>query len=311
MHETLQKPWKIAIDSIQRSGSRPTSCGNWFINKACKTWVVFGAQAVNFADPGCVKAICVFGKHIKWKEAYEGDDSLGATDYDFDKNQLLVLTARWEKLGHNPKLFFRRPGDVAEFVGWKLTVGQRGFDRNQFAPDLPRQLVNRCFSIAHEAREAAHSGDRTKFMLAILPTFYAAALEFSTRVPHVGLYFLNKAEMLRTEINDASRVCKIKLSHDDVMRLPGDVVSSLVPEPWVCPYVFYGRLYNKMKTYDDLYTHVLAQVQAGLAQDASVERGLLSSLGWVEPEHYERFCTLLDHHTASDLGEALAEVLKL
>jgi hypothetical protein len=309
--DTLNKPWKVAIDAIQRSGGRPTSSGNWFINKACNTWVVFGKQAVNFADPGCEKALCVFGYHVLWKEAYEGDDSLGATDHCFTKVEVNTLTARWERLGHNPKLHFRQPGDVAEFVGWKMYVGERGLDPKRYSPDLPRQLINRCFSICVEAREAAHCGDRTRFNLAILPSLYAAALEFADHVPSVGLYFLNKAETIRAEINDTKRVCGIKLNYDDTMRLAGDVVHSLVSEPWIDPKVFYDRLYNRLKTYSDIYTHIVAKIQAGLVTDASVERDLLHNLGWIKREKYDEFVTLLSHHTAEGLGVALAAILEL
>ena len=68
----------------------------------------------------------IFGAKGRFKFGFEGDDScLWLIGRQLTPAELEVLESRWAFLGHRPKLFMRKNGDVAEFCGWKIVVGYR------------------------------------------------------------------------------------------------------------------------------------------------------------------------------------------
>ncbi|CAE8678160.1 unnamed protein product [Polarella glacialis] len=81
--------------------------------------------------------------------------------------EMEVFTKRWTQLGHRPKLFQRRDGDVAEFVGWKMCSDHFGIIPGTIIPDVPRLLGNCFYSTAAEVVLTAVEGDRKAFGKAV------------------------------------------------------------------------------------------------------------------------------------------------
>jgi len=181
------KCWQFYIPAIRRSGCRGTSILNFLSNMVCWCWVIGGANAVKLIQPQGSKIVCVDGV-IRWvKMAFEGDDSILSF---FARNCNLTMTDlfmdmmhdRWVKLGHRPKLFWRKEKSRAEFCGWHFAVLEEGLDRT-CAPDLVRNLINMAYSINAAAVTAAIAGDHDSFMKAVAPGIISRLYPLASKYP--------------------------------------------------------------------------------------------------------------------------------
>lgn len=190
------KCWRTVIRAIRRSGCRGTSVLNFLANMICWCWVIGGADAVRLVRPQGARVVCMDGLVRFVKMCFEGDDSIlsfycmnniGASGVDTNMTHELmaVMTARWAKLGHRPKLFWRQPHEVAEFTGWHFYVGRYGLSDEMCAPDVYRNLVNMTYSISPAAIAAAMQGDTRAFMSAVAPGIIARLYPLAARYPQL------------------------------------------------------------------------------------------------------------------------------
>ena len=88
----------------------------------------------------------------RFKFGFGGDDScLWLIGRQLTPAELEVLESHWALLGHRPKLFMRKNGDVAEFCGWKIVVDDTGLDETtavwQLRLDFATSGPSRLFTI--------------------------------------------------------------------------------------------------------------------------------------------------------------------
>lgn len=207
------KCWKTVIRAIRRSGCRGTSCLNFLANMVCWSWVIGGKDAVKLVRPQGCRVVCVDG-HVRFvKFVFEGDDSI-VSFFAYDGTRTMtddfitMMTARWVKLGHRPKLFWRKEGEVAEFTGWHFAVEATGIDYEKACPDIMRNLTNMAFSINPTAVKAAADGDKRALMRAVAPGIIARLYPFAARLPQFcraiynqfGRHVRAEAELTRDEM---------------------------------------------------------------------------------------------------------------
>lgn len=187
------KCWRTVIRAIRRSGCRGTSCLNFLANMVCWSWAIGGKEACKLVRPQGSRVLCVDGCVRFVKMAFEGDDSilsfLKQTAIGADATEQLSeefmhrLSERWVKMGHRPKLYWRKPDQVAEFTGWHFHVTQEGVDVATAAPDLFRNLTNMAFSINSAAVCAAASGDNRALLGAVAPGIVARLYPMADKFP--------------------------------------------------------------------------------------------------------------------------------
>jgi len=182
------KCWRTTIRAIRRSGCRGTSVLNFLANLICWAWVIGGKDATKLVAPEGGRVVCVDGL-VRWvKFMLEGDDSALSFQYPGDPSLNMTpqfearLFQRWTKLGHRPKLYVRKPGDVAEFTGWKFVVDEHGLT-DRCAPDLKRNLSVMPFSINKAAIDAAIKGDETALRRAVAPGIISRLYPLARKLP--------------------------------------------------------------------------------------------------------------------------------
>jgi hypothetical protein len=211
------KCWRVVIDAIRRSGCRGTSVLNFLANLTCWCWVAGGENAAKLIKQNGQKVSCVDGLVRFVKMAYEGDDSVlsfrcpSAPSQNMTDEYLASMSARWTKLGHRPKLFWRKPGGVAEFTGWHFAVTDTGLDGKLCAPDLVRNLTNIAYTTNKVAITAALEGNKDKFMRAVAPGIVAKCYPLARVYPQM-------ARLLYREFGNYVDT-NAELSLDDLHRL--------------------------------------------------------------------------------------------
>lgn len=223
----FKKRTSVSIDSIRRSGDRGTSILNWIINALCWSWVLCGSGGRAMQHPNGKVCTDIFSTNRRFKIWLEGDDSLlWLTGRVFTTPELEVLEQRWTKLGHRPKLYQRKKGDVAEFCGWKIVVNSHGLDVETAMPDVPRLLANCFYTTAHEAVQAARDGDTNMFGRVVGPALLARAGSIADRVPSVARWLVGIANDLSPDVTNDM------FSRDDLFRLGQGSLEELIPEWW-------------------------------------------------------------------------------
>jgi len=153
---------------------------------------------------------------------------LWLTGRRFAPAELDELERRWAKLGHRPKLYLRKEGDVAEFCGWKICVDKCGLDAHTAVPDVPRLLKNVGYSTAKEAVAAAANGDGDAFARIIGPALLARAGSIAEKVPTIARWLVKVSQHLGTRHNISDE----EFSRDDVFKMGTDDMAELLPEFW-------------------------------------------------------------------------------
>lgn len=202
--------FKKNIASVRRSGHRGTSVLNWLINFICWGWVLGGPKCQRFADRNC-RGFTNGGKQYTVDKVFEGDDSsLGIGGLD----ETLVDSCRvkWERLGHEPKLIWRREGEVAEFTGCKFQVSAIGLT-GIWAPDCRRQLANGPLSVSKDLVDAAVRGKAKETADLASGCLLGLAAGYVTSLPSVGRYFLSRAREWNPKLEEA------KLSADALAKM--------------------------------------------------------------------------------------------
>ena len=288
---------KASIDSIRRSGDRGTSILNWIVNLICWAWVLAGSSGCGIVHVNGKVCVDIFSTKRRFKIWLEGDDSLlWLTGRTFLPAELAVLSSRWTKLGHRPKLFQRTNGQVAEFCGWKIVVNRYGLDEDTACPDIPRMLENCFYSTAREAIDAAKDGDAIAMGRVVGPALIARAGSIAERVPSIARWLCRIANSLAPEIADEM------FTRDDLFRLGRDDLFELIPEFWKDddPEKLLDIKYGKFSD------NVNKQVSTTIATNGLLrEVDLATRHGWVRTsaEWYE-FVTYLDavtYQTADDV----------
>jgi len=155
--------------------------------------------------------------------AFEGDDSIlsflaqGAigqpADAQITREFLHMLEQRWDRMGHRPKLFWRKPGQVAEFTGWHFAVTDVGIGVVDAAPDLFRNLTNMAFSINKTAIKAAGEGNMRALMTAVAPGVIARLYPMAQKFPML-------CRLLSAQFGRHLRdVAELELTRDEVYAL--------------------------------------------------------------------------------------------
>jgi len=288
------KCWRTVIRAIRRSGCRGTSCLNFLANMVCWCWVIGGGGATKLVRPQGCRVDCVDGLVRFVKMCFEGDDSIlsfytcmnvgaGCIDRSMTDEFMAVMSARWTKLGHRPKLFWRKPNEVAEFTGWHFGVQKVGADSEHCAPDLKRNLINMCYSISPAAITAAIAGDMTSLMKAVAPGIVARLYPLAARYPALCKTIYGKFGRFVSD--------NAVLTRDEVYHLqlePEDLGFSEADQERDMDAVI-ERLAQRFQP-------IQARFELELAQgDDSYERDLASSLGVVaNPEDYDDLVEALE-----------------
>jgi hypothetical protein len=172
-------------------------------------------------EPNGQKFTDVFGVTRFVRMMFEGDDSLlTLTGERFTTVQLATLSARWERLGHRPKLFLRAPGHQAEFTGYKFLVDEHGLVTDSEVPDLPRLLGSVSYCHNRGAVDAAIKGDVVALQRAVDPGLLSRAYTIARKAPTVARWMYN-------QVKSADLV----FSSDDLVRLDDDL-GDVLPELW-------------------------------------------------------------------------------
>jgi len=285
-YAALKKEVRVRIHAIRRSGHRGTSVLNWFANHILWAWVLFGRNAYRFADPNLVRCTDVFGHDVRVKWCFEGDDSILFVTHLYSDLEMEKLAERWKACGHRPKLFLRKPGEAAEFCGWKMIADQYGIRLGSEVVDVPRQWRNGHTCIAPEAVKAAVDGDRKAFASVVVPGILCRAYNVTDRCPSLGRYFLNMAEYL-----NGGRVLDSQFSVRMLIKM-GQLEAEL-PEMWRCD----GgdlRTIETMSEMDSMVEKVYNAVHnstVSLAEEANfaVEQGWVASTN-----EWNEFISMLD-----------------
>lgn len=210
VYATMKKSKTKLISAIRRSGHRGTSVLNWLVNHACWSWVVCGPNASKLADPTTRRVVAHTGAKLSLDSVFEGDDSiLGIAGLGEDL--FATFTPRWEALGHEAKLFWRRPGgERAEFTGWLFVVDGDGLT-SKYAPDAKKHLSNGPLSVSPELKDALEKGKPEAGDLAAT-TMLSLGVQYSM-LPTIGNFFLGQAEAL------SRRPLKGLMSHELSMKM--------------------------------------------------------------------------------------------
>lgn len=283
----------VIIRAIRRSGCRGTSVLNWIANQLCWIWVLAGDQGVTLVKPEGRKVLCVDGVVRFIRMVFEGDDSILSL---FAKNgpnmtdELLeLLTQRWAKLGHRPKLFWRKEGDIAEAVGWHYAVDSLGLVEETGSPDVMRVLTNSCYSTIKAAIAAAEVGDTKAFGLAVAPGILSRSYTLAKRFPGIALCLFQLASRFM------SRDSVVEFTGDDRSRLDldfGDVLS----KEWEIESdaVFDERLCRATLSYETMFARTEKRINENL-----------TLLHEDEPDLAVRLKIVPDFHSYYDLLDLL------
>jgi hypothetical protein len=288
---------KVTIDSIRRSGDRGTSILNWIVNMICWAWVLGGSAGCGIIHVNGKVCVDIFSTKRRFKIWLEGDDSLlWLTGRIFMPSELAVLSARWTKLGHRPKLFQRTKGHVAEFCGWKIVVNAYGLDEDTACPDVPRMLENCFYSTAREAVEAAKNGDAITMGRVVGPALIARAGSIAEHVPSIARWLTRVANDLAPEISDEM------FTRDDMFRLGRDDLFELIPEWWKDddPEKLLDVKYGKFS--DNVNRQISNSIATGgLLREVDLairHKWVRTSQEWFE---FVNLLDAVDHHTKDDV----------
>jgi len=288
----LGKQYKVCLAAVRRSGHRGTSILNWIINYVCWMWVIFGREGAGFAANNRLCAVDIFGIRRMLKMIFEGDDSILSLTGLLTDDQLQTFKERWEKLGHRPKLFKRKPGDAAEFCGWKFLVGELGIVEGTETPDVPRQFKNGHTTRIKEAISMAVKEDKTGFAACVVPGIMARAYTLAEKTPNLARYFLNLAELInggKKFLSGFDREALFNVGYE------GSVTHECeLPEMWkpFDPEKYMKPVLRWRSVVDEVYE----AVNSGMALDAHAEAGFAVKHGWVRQEdEYWRFIDMLNH----------------
>jgi hypothetical protein len=190
--------WKRAFRAIRRSGCRGTSILNWIDNMLCWAFVIGGAEGAKLVVPNGCKLLCRDGLVRIVYMAFEGDDSIlslrAVSCVPLSEETLGIFHAMWVKLGHRPKLFHRKSGEVAEFCGCKILVDSEGTGlTHTWSPDALRGITNAAYCYNSAAVEAAVDGDKKWLAKAVAPGLIARAHGMSTLFPSIARAFMRVA----------------------------------------------------------------------------------------------------------------------
>jgi hypothetical protein len=282
----LKKIVKVEISAIRRSGHRGTSILNWISNHMLWVWVLFGKHGVCFAHPDRRRCKDIFGRERNALFCFEGDDSILAVTGSFTQDEIDKLTSRWKALGHRPKLFLRKPGDAAEFCGWKFLVDEYGLKADGFTVDVPRQFRNGHTCIAPEAVDAVVRGNRVKFAKVAVPGMLTRAYTLAETAPSLAQYFLGMAEHFNGGV-----VTDANFEARELYRL-GEIAADL-PEMWRTD-IDNLRNLEDMVDMRSIIEKIYSAVAVGKLACAD-EAKFAVAHGWVEEEaEYELFVQLLE-----------------
>jgi hypothetical protein len=284
-----RKSVTIRFDAIRRSGDRGTSILNFIENLVCWCWVLAGVAGSALVKPNSKVVIDIFGVKRRVKKWLEGDDSLlWLTGRHFTTAELEHLAERWTKLGHRPKLFLRRDGDIAEFCGWKICVNKYGLDVETALPDVPRMLKNLGYTTAKEAISAAFDGDKEMFGRVVGPALIARAGSIAQRAPTIARWLVRLSQLLK----ERSDYTDDTFTREDIFRMGTDDMVELLPEWWKNddPEILLSR------RYESFLDHVLREISNSVASNGCTDEATLAvKHGWVRTtDEWFRFVQALE-----------------
>lgn len=287
IHALLKKQVKHLVAAVRRSGHRGTSILNWIINQILWVWVIFGAEGAAFAAPNKLRAKDIYGIVRYIKMCFEGDDSILSLTESVTKAMVQGWKDRWIKLGHRPKLYARKPGDCAEFCGWKFLCDQFGLVEDECTPDAPRQFKNGHTTHAQEAVAFAVQEDKAAFAKAVVPGILARAYTLAEKTPILAQYFLTLAE----KVNGG---CIGAMAFDaESLYQVGRNPEAHLPEFWKAD-IDVDLFLSEYKNWQEITTMVKSAVSAGLAIAADAEPEFAVRQGWVKSvDEYTRFIEVL------------------
>jgi hypothetical protein len=291
----MKKLCNASIEALRRTGDRGTSILNWVLNVCCWGWCIAGNNLKHFIKAVAKKVHDIFGLSRDFLVWLEGDDSLlrlGGRSYT--ELEIKEIAARWTKLGHRPKLFQRKSGDVAEFCGWKAVVDEAGLVPGTEVPDVPRLLGNLFRSTSKEAVAAADSEAWRPIVAASLVSRIAGV---AFRVPSIAHWAMDIADELAVS-------SEMTFSRDDLVRLGSDL-GDVIPEWWKDDDPV--RILDEAVKYGHYADHVRCTISNSVAADGlATEVALAVRHGWVKDE--QEWLTYVGNLRAIGLRSSTADI---
>jgi hypothetical protein len=258
----------LNIAAIRRSGHRGTSCLNWLVNKVM--WCAsLSATPEIFVNTKVETTALRFKPSVNvWtKMGFEGDDSLLSIDPAVI-DVFPDIEACWYRWGFNMKLFIRRTGECATFVGVNTLVDRCG-PTTVYMPELRRNLGKAGFTVSQMAIQSVEHGKVSGAYAVGASTYAARAYSFSASWPPVASYFAAVARGC-DEMSGGNST----LDREASMRIRGEVttesIASVLAEADERMRIWSGHS-NQVR---DLYRH-LVFAQTGRVPTASEEAALL------------------------------------
>jgi hypothetical protein len=203
---------RVQIDAIRRSGQRGTSCLNYWINWVLWHVAVFHDNAHEFLNADRRDSLDRWGEERWWVNAYEGDDSIIATNPPLKDHQDDVM-AFWKRMGYNMKIVYC--DKRATFTGWNFQVNSKGLTNNM-APELRRSMDNFGVSTSPSAVRAVREGDAETLRKIAASAAMAKAVNFMGIFPQVSEKYLQYAETMGFQ----------EFQHEEQMALYGKLVDT-------------------------------------------------------------------------------------
>lgn len=187
---------KISVAAIRRSGHRGTSVLNWLANHAMWSCMVFGRDAGVMCLQGSKTHKSRFGPVITIDYVFEGDDSIMAVSSEL-QDYAPQIQAKFHEWGINMKLAWRSNGDAANFIGWWMFVGEKGFT-GVCMPDITKALKKTGYSTAPEMKQVLirHGYDSQLYGDMSAAVLLARAHDFSGYSPSISRHYLMMAQSL-------------------------------------------------------------------------------------------------------------------
>lgn len=141
---------RVVMANVRMSGDAGTSSLNWMENAVCWASILLEKPREWVADPNAKHYTGYMGKKIRFKAAYEGDDSVVATTSTFPQPS---IEREWRKCGFNMKLAARAVGDRMVFVGMESMRLKQSFSHP--IPEVKRGIVQSAWTLMKDPTPGA------------------------------------------------------------------------------------------------------------------------------------------------------------
>lgn len=278
---------KIKVAATRRSGHRLTSGFNWLLNYICSMWVIYGPNAIVFANPTALSAVDIFSRKRWCRMGLEGDDNVTSLSPKVGAKELEVYTERWKTLGHLPKMYIREPGEKGEFTGWNFLTDSLGPIVGSEVPDVPRQLANVAVSCSSALREAYDDKDAKVVGGIAFSGLFACANSMAEKVPTVALALRRWSdEWLEFAGGEPS------FTREDQIKINGGTLHGIEAPAWATGSYAVGRLVSKTAEHCDFRSDFESRLTKA-STDMEKEIETVVAMGWATEDEWRHFAANL------------------